>query len=171
MIERVRTFIGYREHPKNGTVSRYFVYKRALLAEAERLVLAQVLRDRDDIFYSTFGELHDVVRTNHVEDHLIGLRKYVFRSYRALTPPRVLSRTARSWSGRTDVPTSVRRVIGLPVSAGTIQGRARVFWTWPKPTSKRATSWSPPTPTPAGHPCSLHRGPGDPGGGLMTNGP
>ena len=38
MIDRVRTFIGYREYPKYGMVSRYFVYKQALLAEAERLV-------------------------------------------------------------------------------------------------------------------------------------
>src|SRR5687768_12520500 len=40
MIDRVRTFIGYREYPKYGMVSRYFVYKQALLEEAERLVQA-----------------------------------------------------------------------------------------------------------------------------------
>ena len=44
-IDRVRTFIGYREYPKYGMVSRYFVYKRALLEEAERLVQAGVLRE------------------------------------------------------------------------------------------------------------------------------
>ena len=128
MIDRVRTFIGYREYPKYGMVSRYFVYKRALLAEAERLVLAHVLRDRDDIFYLTFGELHDVVRTNHVEDHLIGLRKDAFRSYRALTPPRVLTSDGEVVVGtyrRADVPSGA--LIGLPVSAGTIEGRARVI--------------------------------------------
>ena len=38
MIDRVRTFIGYREYPKFGMVSRYFVYKQALLEEAGRLV-------------------------------------------------------------------------------------------------------------------------------------
>ena len=36
-IDRVRTFIGYREYPKYGMVSRYFVYKLALLEEAARL--------------------------------------------------------------------------------------------------------------------------------------
>ncbi len=40
MIDRVRTFIGYREYPKYGMVSRYFVYKQALLEEADRLVEA-----------------------------------------------------------------------------------------------------------------------------------
>src|ERR1700756_3808632 len=32
-IDRVRTFIGYREYPKYGIISRYFVYKQALLEE------------------------------------------------------------------------------------------------------------------------------------------
>ena len=74
-IDRVRTFIGYREYPKYGMVSRYFVYKQALLAEAERLVQAHVLRERDDIFYLRLQELHDVVRTNQVDDQLIDQRK------------------------------------------------------------------------------------------------
>src|SRR5690606_27077629 len=37
IIDRVRTFAGYREYPKYGMVSRYFVYKQALLREADRL--------------------------------------------------------------------------------------------------------------------------------------
>ena len=40
MINRVRTFAGYREYPKYHMVSRYFVYKQALLAEADRLAAA-----------------------------------------------------------------------------------------------------------------------------------
>ena len=71
MIDRVRTFIGYREYPKYGMVSRYFVYKQALLEEAERLVQAHVLREKEDIFYLRFQELQDVVRTNQVDDQLI----------------------------------------------------------------------------------------------------
>jgi len=46
MIDRVRTFIGYREYPKYGLVSRYFVYKQALLGEAERLVQAHCFGSR-----------------------------------------------------------------------------------------------------------------------------
>ena len=90
-IDRVRTFIGYREYPKYGMVSRYFVYKQALLAEAERLVQAHVLHEKEDIFYLSFQEFHDVVRTNEVDDELIRRREEAFRSYRALTPPRVLT--------------------------------------------------------------------------------
>src|SRR5205823_3840836 len=71
-----------------GMVSRYFVYKQALLEEAGRLVQAHVLREKEDIFYLRFQELHDVVRTNHMDHQLISQRKGAFRSYQALaTPP------------------------------------------------------------------------------------
>ena len=127
MIDRVRTFIGYREYPKYGMVSRYFVYKQALLEEAERLVLAHVLREKEDIFFLRFEELHDVVRHNQVDDQLVRQRKDAFRSYRALTPPRVLTSEGEVIAGvyrRDDLPAGA--LVGLPVSAGTIEGRARV---------------------------------------------
>ncbi|MBV9281507.1 MAG: phosphoenolpyruvate synthase, partial [Chloroflexi bacterium] len=91
MIDRVRTVSGYREYPKYGIVSRYVGYKRALLAEAERLVRAHVLRETEDIFSLTLQELHDVVRTNRVDDGLVRRRKDEFRSDGGLTPPRVLT--------------------------------------------------------------------------------
>jgi phosphoenolpyruvate synthase/pyruvate phosphate dikinase len=128
MIDHVRTFIGYREYPKYGMVSRYFVYKQALLEEAERLVQAHVLREKEDIFYLTFRELHDVVRTKQVDDQLIRQRKDAFRSYQALTPPRVLTSDGEVVAGtyrRDGVP--VGALVGLPVSGGIIEGRARVI--------------------------------------------
>jgi len=128
MIDRIRTFIGYREYPKYHMVSRYFVYKQALLHEAERLLRARVLREKEDICYLTFQELHDVVRTNQVDDQLIGQRKDAFRSYQALTPPRVLTSDGEVVAGtyrRVDVPAGA--LTGLPVSAGTVEGRARVI--------------------------------------------
>jgi rifampicin phosphotransferase len=128
MIDRVRTFIGYREYPKYGMVSRYFVYKQALLEEAERLVQAHVLPEKDDIFYLTFQELQDVVRTSQVDDQLILERKDAFRSFRTLTPPRVLTSDGEIITGsyrRDDLPPGA--LVGLPVSAGTVEGRARVI--------------------------------------------
>jgi rifampicin phosphotransferase len=128
MIDRIRTFIGYREYPKYHMVSRYFVYKQALLNEAERLVQARVLREREDIFYLRFSELHDVVRTNQADDQLIRERKDAHRSYQALTPPRVLTSDGEAVAGtyrRAGVPAGA--LTGLPVSAGTVEGRARVI--------------------------------------------
>jgi phosphoenolpyruvate synthase/pyruvate phosphate dikinase len=127
-IDRVRTFMGYREYPKYAMISRYFIYKQALLSEAERLVDSQVLRDQEDIFYLRFQELQDVVRTSQVDDLLIQQRKAAFRSYAALTPPRVLTSDGEAVAGsyrRADLPPGA--FVGLPVSAGTVEGRARVI--------------------------------------------
>jgi len=127
-IDRVRTFVGYREYPKYGMVSRYFIYKQALMEEAERLVRANVLSEKEDIFYLTFEELHDVVRARRVDEDLIRQRKDAFRSYQALTPPRVLTSDGEAVSGsyrREGFPPGA--LVGMPVSAGIIEGRARVI--------------------------------------------
>jgi pyruvate,water dikinase len=128
MIDRVRTFIGYREYPKYHWVSRTFVYKRALLAEAGRLVKAGVLREKEDIFFLTVEELHDVVRTRRVNDQLVREREEAFQSHQALTPPRVLTSDGENIAGsyrRRDLPDGA--LVGLAVSAGTVEGRARVI--------------------------------------------
>ncbi len=127
-IDRARTFAGYREYPKYGIVSRYFVYKQALLEEAARLVQSHVLREKEDIFYLTFQELHDVVRTDRVDEELIRRRQDAFRSYRPLTPPRVLTSDGEVFAAeykRDDLPAGA--LPGLPVSAGIVEGRARVI--------------------------------------------
>ena len=172
MIDRVRTFIGYREYPKYGMVSRYFIYKQALLEEAGRLVQAQAIREKEDIFYLTFQELHDVVRTKHADDQLISQRKDTFRSYEALTPPRVFTSDGEVVAGayrRDDVPTSA--LVGLPVSAGTIEGRARVILDMTEADLERGDilvtaytdpSWSPVFVTISGLVTEV--------GGLMTHG-
>ncbi len=128
MIDRVRTFSGYREYPKYGIVSRYFVYKQALLEEAERLAQTHVLREEEDIFSLTLQEFHDVVRTQQVDDQLIRQRKDAFRSYQARMPPRVLTSDGEVVTGsyrREGFPAGA--LVGLPVSAGTVEGRARVI--------------------------------------------
>jgi pyruvate,water dikinase len=127
MIDRMRTFIGYREYPKYAMVSRYFVYKQALMQEAERLVQAGVLREQEDVFYLRLQELQEAVRTNRVDDQLIRQRKEEFHSYHALRTPRVFTSEGEAITGtyrREHLPAGA--LVGLPVSAGTIEGRARV---------------------------------------------
>lgn len=127
MIDRVRTFIGYREYPKYGIVSRYLVYKRALLAEAGRLVAAGVLPEATDSFYLRFEELEEAARTHHVDPALIAQRKATFAANVTLSPPRVLTSEGEAVAGsygREDLPEGA--LVGLPVSAGAVEGRARV---------------------------------------------
>ena len=127
MIERMRTFIGYREYPKYGIVCRYFAYKQALLREGQRLVHDGLLNAREDVFFLTFQELHDVVRTRHVDGGLIRRRKEAFRSYQALVPPRAFTSDGEVIDApyrREGVPAGA--LVGLAVSAGIVEGRARV---------------------------------------------
>src|SRR5262249_10337768 len=70
----------------------------------------------------------DVARTNHVDDQLIRQRRHAFRSYQSLMVPRVLTSDGEVVAGayrRDDVPAGA--LVGIPVSAGTIEGRARVI--------------------------------------------
>ena len=68
------------------------------------------------------------VRTHQVDDQLIARRKEAFRSYAALRAPRVLTSDGEAVAGsyrRDDLPAGA--LVGLPVSAGIIEGRARVI--------------------------------------------
>jgi pyruvate,water dikinase len=127
-IDRVWTFAGYREYPKYRMIGRYFIYKQALMKEADRLVQAGVLRDREDVFFLRIQELQEVVRTQQSDEQLIQQRKDAFKSYAALTAPRVLTSEGEGINGsyrRDDIPAGA--LVGLAVSAGTIEGRARVI--------------------------------------------
>lgn len=128
LIRLIRNFIGYREYPKYGIVSRYFVYRQALLREAEQLVRARVIHEKEDIYYLTFDELHEVVRTNKLDTQLIGQRKDEHRLFEKLSPPRVMTSDGEIVVGkykRENLPTDA--IIGLAVSSGVIEGRARVI--------------------------------------------
>jgi rifampicin phosphotransferase len=142
MISLIRNFIGYREYPKYGMINRYFVYKQALLKEAEQLVKTRVIHEKEDIYYLTFEELHEIVRTNNVDDpgclvvqqaelatrQIISERRDEYRLYEKLTPPRVITSDGEIITGeykRENLPAEA--IVGLPVSSGVIEGRARVI--------------------------------------------
>jgi phosphoenolpyruvate synthase/pyruvate phosphate dikinase len=128
MISLIRNFIGYREYPKYVMVSRYFIYKQALLKEAEQLVKGGIIHEKEDIFYLTFEELREVVRTQSLDDQVISKRKDEYKWYWKLTPPRVLSSDGEIVAGaykRENLPAGT--MIGLPVSSGVIEGPARVI--------------------------------------------
>ncbi|HZO75004.1 MAG TPA: phosphoenolpyruvate synthase [Ktedonobacteraceae bacterium] len=128
MISLMRNFIGYREYPKYGMIHRYFVYKQALLKEAEQLVQANVLPEKEDSYYLTFEELREVVRTHTLDYQIISKRKDEYKFYEKLTPPRVITSDGEIIAGkykREHLPAEA--IVGLAVSSGVIEGRARVI--------------------------------------------
>ena len=127
MIALMRSLAGYREYPKYGMISRYFVYKQALLAEAQRLVQAAVISEREDIFYLSLDELRDVVARGRLDGRIIDERKAAYALYERLTPPRVLTSDGEVIAGhyrREHLPPGA--LPGLAVSSGLVEGRARV---------------------------------------------
>jgi pyruvate,water dikinase len=127
MTERARALVGYREYPKYAWMRRLFLYKRALMAEARRLVDAGALDDIDDVFSLRFDELRDAVRLQRADRGLIGRRKEQFRVHQKLFPPAVMTSEGEVVEGaypRDGRPNGA--LVGMGVSAGVVEGWARV---------------------------------------------
>ncbi len=128
MISLLRHFIGYREYPKYGLVNRYFIYKQGLLREAEGLVQAGVIRQKEDVYYLSLEEFRALVETHQTDYQLIRQRKEEYKTYEKLTPPRVMTSDGEVIAGRyrhENLPAGA--IAGLAVSSGIVEGRARVI--------------------------------------------
>jgi rifampicin phosphotransferase len=112
------------------------------MKEAEKLVQEKVIHEKEDIYYLTFEELREVVRTSKsdyagclVEQQaglatrqIISKRKEEYKLFEKLTPPRVITSDGEIITGeykRENIPAGA--IAGLPVSSGVIEGRARVI--------------------------------------------
>lgn len=123
MIHLLRHYAGYREYPKYEIVTRYWIYKQALLVEAERLT-----EEKEDIYYLTLEELREALRLQRLDHELIRRRKDEFKQFEKLSPPRVMTSEGEILNGRYQrdrLPEGA--IAGLPVSAGVVEGRARVL--------------------------------------------
>nr|WP_263327128.1 phosphoenolpyruvate synthase [Neobacillus sp. Marseille-Q6967] len=128
MISVLRNFIGYREYPKYAFIRRFDIYKQALMKEAALLVRKGVIQEEEDIYFLSFEELRETVRTNHLDYRIINERKGDYEVYEKLTPPRVMTSEGEVIFGEynTDhIPQGA--LAGIPVSSGIIEGRARVI--------------------------------------------
>ncbi len=126
-IRVFRNFIGFREYPKYAMMQHFYIYKQALLKEATRLVQKGVMQAPEDIFYLNIEELRQVFSTGQLETSLITRRKADYAVFEKLTPPRVMTSDGEVISGAYDTGEFPQgALIGVPVSAGVIEGRARV---------------------------------------------
>lgn len=84
--------------------------------------------EKEDIYYLTFEELREVVRTQKLDYQIIHHRKVEYKLYEKLTPPRVITSDGEIIMGkykRENLPADA--IAGLPVSSGVVEGRARVI--------------------------------------------
>lgn len=125
-IRTLRALVGWREFPKYGIIRRYGIYREALRREAARLVEAGVLDRVDDIDWLSLDELAEVTRTAHVDRDLLARRAEEHRRHQALSPPRVLTSDGEALDGAWRRTLPPHALPGLAVSAGVVEGRARV---------------------------------------------
>jgi len=127
-ISLLRNFIGYREYPKYGMISRYLVYKQALMNEAQRLQQDGIINEAQDVYYLTFEEFREAVHTHKLDKQVISARKEEYKLYEKLSPPRLMTSDGEIITGkynREDIPAGA--IAGLAVSSGIVEGRARII--------------------------------------------
>jgi len=132
MISVWRGVSGFREYPKFFMIQRFGIYKEALMREAEKLAQSGVIREREDIFYLTIEELREVVRAGQADLGVIERRRKKYKFFEKLTPPRVMTSEGEILRGSYEAGAHPKgtcpkgALVGMPVSAGIVEGTARV---------------------------------------------
>ena len=115
------------------------MYKQAIMREVNKLVEIDVLKEPRDAYYLSIEELIEVVKSGHANQDLIEERKSAYRSYAALTPPRIIFPMENA-SCFLFFEYPQRGLAGLGVSTGIVEGRARVVKSLKMLISKRGYS-------------------------------
>lgn len=127
VISVLRNYVGYREFNKYTLIWYEWIIKEAFMKEADGLAHKGIIQNREDIYYLTFDELKDVIKTSRLDYNIITKRKEEYEIFEKLTPPRVITSDGEIITGEynTDkIPEG--SLAGVPVSSGVVEGRARI---------------------------------------------
>jgi pyruvate,water dikinase len=121
--------MGMREHHKFTLVKILYIYKRAILEEARILVQKGILRYEEDVFFCSLEELIALIEnrlSENIQD-IIATRKTEHELNQKRTSPRVMTSEGEIITGKLrNAKAPEGALIGTPVSAGVIEGVARV---------------------------------------------
>jgi plastocyanin len=85
-----------------------------------------VIREKEDIYYLSFEEFREGVRTNRLDGSIITERKEEHKVFEKLTPPRLMTSEGEVLSGEYDTGNIPKGALaGIPASSGTIEGRVK----------------------------------------------
>ncbi|MGB9903922.1 MAG: PEP-utilizing enzyme, partial [Desulfotomaculales bacterium] len=80
-------------------------------------------------YYLSFEEFREAVRTGRLDYGVISKRKEEYEAYEKLTPPRVMTSEGEVIPGEFKTGKIPEGALpGIPVSSGTVEGRARVVF-------------------------------------------
>jgi pyruvate,water dikinase len=129
MISLYRNLGALREHHKYFLITILDECKKVIMEQADILVENEWLAEREDVYYLSLSELIQVARGNGLEGlpQVMKERKEAYQAQQKLQPPRVMTSEG-------EIITPAERegnfpenaLIGTPVSAGLVEGRARI---------------------------------------------
>ncbi len=128
LVRVLRNVLPTREHPKYLIMKLILIFKQAFLEEAKVLVRKGDLIEEKDVFYVGFWELYKAVQNNESLTALVEQRKEEYRHFKKLSAPRVLTSEGEEIKAgyqRENLPEGA--LAGMPVSAGVIEGIAKVI--------------------------------------------
>jgi pyruvate,water dikinase len=126
LVTVYRNRIGLREHPKYYIVRVLDIAKRAILAEAVGLVAGGLLREPDEVFWLSLGELESVLRTRRLDRATLEARREGFQRDAGLRPPRMITSEGEIVTATAGAAVPEGALGGTAASAGIVEGRARV---------------------------------------------
>lgn len=127
LIKVHRSLIGIREHPKYFIVQNFDMIKQALLQEAAQLVKAGILLHPEEVFWLSLREIKEVIATQRLDRDVITRRQEKFQHDEKLAPPRAITSEGEIITAKPGAHVPPGALAGSPVSAGTVEGRARVI--------------------------------------------
>ncbi len=131
LIDVYRYMGGLREHHKYLITIILDECKKALITEANEMVKKGVLQQPEDIYFLTLSEIIEISEGTFIYnvETFIKERKEQYEWYQSLNQPRVMTSEGEIITGKMregNFPDGA--LIGSPVSAGVVEGRARVVY-------------------------------------------
>lgn len=128
LITVYRTLMGMREHLKFLAVGLFDIYRRAIRSEVDSLIGEGILTSAADADYLSLDELRQILNGQVPTDlaQVIKARIVEHKAYEALTTPRLFTSDGEVVNGTRAEHDRPGVLIGCPVSAGIVEGRARV---------------------------------------------
>lgn len=129
LIKLYRNLGALREHHKYFLITILDECKKVLMIQADNLAEKKVIIDRDDVYYLSLPEIIQLTKGEEIKElsQMIQSRKEAYIRQQTWTPPRVMTSEGEVVTPRSnsrDIPKNA--LVGTPVSAGVIQGKARI---------------------------------------------
>jgi pyruvate,water dikinase len=129
LISLYRNLGALREHHKYFLITIIDECKKVLMKQADNLVTKKVIKDREDIYYLSLPEIIQLAKGEEIKElfQIIQNRKDEYVNQQAWQPPRVMTSEGEMVTPKThlgDFPKN--SLVGTPVSAGVVQGKARI---------------------------------------------